>query len=215
MWERLWQLFFPDKCHGCGRFGMLLCDACVGRLMPYGEEMPECGASKFTIAFVYEGVLRSAILAVKYARQHRLGHRLGQILAAHTCLGDEVVVVPIAGSTQRVSKRGYDQAVILAQAVATAWQLPFSQQLVRMRETTAQAKLTRVQRHQNVAGAFVWQGGTPPARIMLVDDICTTGATIAAAITAIHQAGPCQVHVVVLARGLKPDGDLPVETPSL
>jgi predicted amidophosphoribosyltransferase len=60
-----------------------------------------------------------------------------------------------------------------------------------------------MQRQQNVAGAFMWQGGVPPNQIVLIDDICTTGATIAAAIAAIHQAGPCQVHVVVLARGAK------------
>ena len=203
MWERLWQLLFPDQCHGCGRFGTLLCRACVGQLVPYVDDIPVCGATNFTIAFVYAGVLRSAILAVKYARQRRLGTALGQLLAAQSWVSDDAVIVPIPGSPQRVAQRGYDQAVVLAQAVANARQLPLSQQLVRIRQTTAQAQLNRNQRYQNVAGAFVWQGGRPPAQIILIDDICTTGATIVAAIAAIHHAGPCAVHVVVLARGLK------------
>lgn len=203
MWERLWQLLFPDQCHGCGRFGTLWCRGCAAQLKPYTEDIPGCGATDFTIAFVYTGVLRSAILAVKYAHQRRLGTALGQLLAAHSWVSGDAVVVPIPGSPQRVVQRGYDQAVVLAQAVATARHLPLSQQLVRVRQTTAQAKLNRDQRYQNVAGAFVWQGGIPPARIVLIDDICTTGATITAAIAAIHHAGPCDVHVVVLARGLK------------
>lgn len=203
MWERLWQLLFPDQCHGCGCFGTLLCRACVGQLVPYSDDIPVCGATNFTIAFVYTGILRSAILAVKYARQRRLGTALGYLLAAQPWQSDDAVIVPIPGAPQRVAQRGYDQAVVFAQAVATARQLPLSQQLVRVRQTTAQAKLSRQQRYQNVAGAFVWQGGNPPARIILIDDICTTGATIATAIAAIHQVGPCQVHVVVLARGMK------------
>ena len=203
MWERLWQLLFPDQCHGCGRFGTLLCPECIAQLGRYVGDIPVCGAAHFTIAFVYAGVLRSAILAVKYARQRRLGVALGHLLAAHPWVSGDAVIVPIPGSSQRIAQRGYDQAVVLAQAVATTRQLPLSQQLVRVRQTTAQAKLNRMQRQQNVAGAFMWQGGSPPTRIILIDDICTTGATIAAAIAAIHHAGPCQVHVVVLARGAK------------
>jgi ComF family protein len=203
MWERLWQLLFPDQCHGCGQFGALLCQACAAQFARYVGDVPVCAAANFTIAFVYTGVLRSAILAVKYARQRRLGTALGQLLAAQSWVSDDAVVVPLPGSTQRVSQRGYDQAVVLAHAVARVRQIPLSHQLVRVRQTTAQAKLNRVQRQHNVAGAFVWQGGAPPAQLILIDDICTTGATIAAAIAAIHHAGPCHVHVVVLARGMK------------
>jgi ComF family protein len=203
MWERLWQLLFPDQCHGCGRFGTLVCSVCIAQLGRYVGDVPVCGATTFTIAFVYAGVLRSAILAVKYARQRRLGTALGQLLAAQPWVSGDAVIVPIPGSTQRIAQRGYDQAVVLAQAVATTRHLPFSQPLVRVRQTTAQAKLNRAQRQHNVAGAFVWQGDVPPPQVILIDDICTTGATIAAAIAAIHHAGPCQVHVVVLARGAK------------
>ena len=203
MWERLWQLLFPDQCHGCGRFGTLVCPVCIAQLGRYVGDVPVCGATTFTIAFVYAGVLRSAILAVKYARQRRLGTALGQLLAAQPWVSGDAVIVPIPGSTQRIAQRGYDQAVVLAQAVATTRRLPFSQQLVRVRQTIAQAKLNRAQRQHNVAGAFVWQGDVPPPQVILIDDICTTGATIAAAIAAIHHAGPCQVHVVVLARGAK------------
>ncbi|NBU64114.1 MAG: ComF family protein [Chloroflexia bacterium] len=202
MWERLWQLFFPDQCHGCRRFGALLCDTCSAQLGRYAGDSPACGATKFTIAFVYGGVLRSAILAVKYARQRRLGVALGELLAREPWQSGNAVVVPLPGAPQRVAQRGYDQAVVLAHAVATARRLPVSRQLVRVRHTTAQAKLSRRERHQNVAGAFVWHGTPPPAEIILVDDICTTGATMAAAISAITHAGPCAVHVVVLARGV-------------
>lgn len=204
MWERLWQLLFPDRCHGCGRFVGLLCATCVAQFDRYTDDVPVCGATNFTIAYVYVGVLRSAILAVKYAHQRRLGTALGQLLATQRWVSGDAIIVPLPGSAQRVSHRGYDQAVILAQAAACVWQRPLSQQLVRVRQTTAQAKLNRQQRQQNVAGAFAWQGDAPPTQVFLIDDICTTGATIAAAITAIHHAGPCQVHVVVLARGLLP-----------
>ena len=202
LWERLWQLLFPDQCHGCGCFGTLLCHECSTQLECYVGDVPACGATKFTIAFVYAGVLRSAILAVKYARQRRLGVALGDLLARQPWECGDAVVVALPGSTQRVAQRGYDQAVVLAHAVATIRQLPLSHQLVRVRQTTAQAKLNRSERQRNVAGAFVWQGAAPPSQIILIDDICTTGATLASAIAAIKHAGPCDVHVVVLARGM-------------
>lgn len=204
MWEWLWQWIFPDQCFRCGGYGTVLCHACCTTCHPYTGDMPTCGADSMTILYAYTGIMRQAILRLKYAQQRRMADVLGKLLAVPPWPPTQpVLVVPIPGSPQRVAARGYDQALLLAQQVALFRSCPMRSALVRIRNTTAQAQLNRHQRQHNVAHAFVWQGAPPPALVVLVDDVCTTGATLHEAIRAIRHAGPCHVHVVVVARGTR------------
>jgi predicted amidophosphoribosyltransferase len=93
----------------------------------------------------------------------------------------------------------------LAQAVARRLGAPYCAGLVRTRDTTAQAHLTKSQRAANVAGAFGWQGSVPLGRVLLIDDICTTGATIREAINALRAVGFTDIDVAVIARGQTSD----------
>lgn len=204
MWEWLWQWIFPDQCFVCGRDGTPLCRACCALCPTYTGDLPPCGADSMTILYAYTGTMRHAILRLKYAHQRRIAHVLGALLATHPWpVASQTLVVPIPGAPQRVATRGYDQAVLLAQRLAYQRDCAMRAALVRTRDTTAQARLNRQQRLQNVANAFIWQGTPPPALVVLVDDVCTTGATVHEAIRAIRRAGECHVHVVVVARGIR------------
>ena len=75
--------------------------------------------------------------------------------------------------------------------------------LVRVRNTTAQARLTKQQRQRNVHDAFAWRAPQAPHTVILVDDVCTTGATLRAAIAVLRRAGTTYVHVAVVARGIQ------------
>jgi ComF family protein len=200
MMERFLQWLFPDTCLGCTARGELLCQRCLQHAPRYGEAPPQTGAAQICIGFLYTGFVREALLLLKYCGQRRYAGVLARGVAPRLT-NKYVAIVPLPAAASRVAKRGYDQAVLLAEEVAAYLQVPCWRGLIRTRETTAQAKLDRNQRIQNVAAAFAWNGTIPDGGVLLVDDICTTGATLSEAIDTLHRAGIVCVDVMVVARG--------------
>lgn len=201
MWERIIQVIFPDRCLGCHAFGALLCPTCVATCPAYHGAMPHLGVTAMHVQFVYAGAIRQAILLLKYAGKRRIAPLLAQYMPA-IFPHQRVCYVAIPAAPARVAHRGYDQAVLLAQALAVRHGGWVSHQLVRVRNTPTQAKLTRVARHANVRGAFAWQGHAVGDPVVLVDDVCTTGATLHEATAVLRDAGMTRIAVQVVARGL-------------
>jgi ComF family protein len=102
----------------------------------------------------------------------------------------------------RVLERGHSTAEQLARELARGWRLDRRAVLGRTRFVEAQRGLGLTERRRNVEGAFRARGAVP-ARVCLVDDVYTTGATVSAAATALRKAGAREVHVVTLARALR------------
>lgn len=201
MWERILHAIFPDQCLGCQSFGGLLCDRCVATCPVYVGDVPDLGGVPCVVQFAYTGLLRRAILVLKYAGRRRMADALAMHLPA-VFAGQRVCYVAIPAAPARVAQRGYDQAVLLASALAQRHRGYVVQQLVRVRNTPTQAKLNRQARQRNVQGAFVWRGPAIVDPIVLVDDVCTTGATLQSAIAVLHAAGMHQMAVQVVARGV-------------
>ncbi|MCS6841555.1 MAG: ComF family protein [Roseiflexus sp.] len=203
--DSLLSLLLPDRCAGCGRLGALLCDECRHRLVVYDEALPRV-ADQLTgvrIAYVFEGPLRHALHQLKYRRRRRVARPLGTLMASHLhthplpC--DALIPVPL--HQKRLKERGFNQAELLAREVARATGFPLVVgPLVRIRATRQQALLGVAERIENVADAFVWKGPAPPARIVLVDDVLTTGATVNACAAALRAGGAREVYALALAR---------------
>lgn len=203
--DTLLSLLFPDRCAGCGRLGTLLCDECRHRLVVYDGDPPRV-ADQLTdvrIAYVFEGSLRHALHQLKYHRRRRVARPLGGLMAAHLqahplpC--DALIPVPL--HPKRLKERGFNQAELLAREVAAATGVPLIVgPLVRVRATHQQALLDVAGRIENVADAFVWTGHAPPARVVLVDDVLTTGATVNACAAALRAGGARAVYALALAR---------------
>lgn len=170
-------------------------------------DCPPKGIDAVRAPFLYEGPLARAIRGMKFSGWHALGaHLAGAVAEMSRDLGADVVTwVPL--HRRRVARRGFDQAEVLARDLATRFELPVRRLLVRTRATPAQARRRGPERRLALEGAF--EALPPvPGRILLVDDVLTTGATAAACARSLKRAGGRRVSVAVAARSL--GGPLPV-----
>lgn len=207
--EGLLGLLFPDRCAACGRGGGLLCGGCRAGLRPYPTEGPPAGLDEVAVAWVYEGAVQRAVHVMKYGRRRRVARALADALA--DALGDAppgAALVPVPLHGERLAERGFNQSAELALRLGRRWGRPvLDGSLERGRDTGHQAGLSRRERLSNVTGAFDWRGaGPPPERVILVDDVLTTGATLAACAEALRAAGAREVRAVALARSIAPGG---------
>lgn len=213
-------VLYPELCPGCARRladpeGPPLCPSCLRDVPPAPAEEPaerlaalaEAPAlASLQALWVYDehGPVGRLQRSLKYGNAPFLGRRLGGLLAAHldgSAAATAEVVVPVPLAQRRSLERGYNQAGALAAGLADALGVAADPQaLVRSRATRSQISLARPRRWANVAGAFAcpdpaaFRGRT----VLLVDDVLTTGATLAASALPLLEAG-ATVHGVALA----------------
>jgi ComF family protein len=158
----------------------------------------------------YADPLRSVIHHIKYHRQDGLHRRLGRLLAEAVVAGDLEapldLVLPVPMHWLRRLLRGYDHARLLADTIAKELRLPAGGELIRVRHTPPQARLPRTRRTENVRGAFAVTGraAVEGARVLLVDDVTTTGATADEAARTLLAAGASTVLLAVIAKAEPP-----------
>jgi len=160
---------------------------------------------------------RPAVHALKYGGLPRIADDLTAVMAQlRPPSNGPSVLIPIPLATKRLRQRGYNQSEVLARALARQWRIPvLVTLLVRTRETPTQTALTPETRLANVAGAFGVRNAKCGMRnfafrlssfeLILVDDVFTTGATLAEAASALEQAGATRVMGVTFARAAIPD----------
>jgi ComF family protein len=202
-------LLFPDRCAGCARLGSLFCANCRATLAPYPRSLRQmpAGLSDLRIAYVFQSPLREAVHQLKYRKQRRVAEPLGLLMAEHIVAqpvaADAVLAIPMLAA--RLAERGFNQAEELAREVARLLDLPLLDKgLVRVRATEQQARLDARARAENMRDAFKWHGSPPAGRLLLVDDVLTTGATLGACAVALRAAGAQDIYGLALARS-RPD----------
>lgn len=196
----LLDLLFPPACGGCGRRGTLWCQDCAGSLQPASGG--ELAGIPLLAAARLEGAFQQAIHTYKYGSRPALGEQLARhLLTTARKAGiqlEALTFVPL--HPERARQRGFNQAERVARSLGKELRLPVVDGLSRIRATAAQVGLSGREREANVAGAFQWTGpGAPPAAAGLVDDVCTTGATLLAAAGALNKAGGSVAAFLVLA----------------
>jgi ComF family protein len=196
----LLDLVFPPRCGGCGRYGGAWCPNCADGLRP--APASTLAGIPLVAAGRLEGPLQQAIHTYKYRARPQLSSVLAQplsraIVAAGVTL-PALTFVPL--HPQRHRERGFNQAERLAAELSRALRVPLLSGLTRVRATPAQVGLSQAERQANLAGAFRWTAAQPPADgLGLVDDVCTTGATLTAAAQAVAEAGGSIGAFLVLA----------------
>jgi len=154
----------------------------------------------------YEGVLRELIHLYKYGRVKTLARPLGALLAAALPREERFdAVTPVPLHWRRQWQRGFNQSELLARGIARRCAIPVVHALKRVRPTVAQAGLSNTGRRQNVAAAFQlrrapWARTVEGKRLLLIDDVMTTGSTAAACALALKRAGAARVALLTVAR---------------
>lgn len=216
---------FPWACAACLRRLPLLkgpqCDRCGRLVAADGAGLCRfCRASPPPFAWaqhlaVYDGHLQAHLHKLKFENRRTIARPLGSLLGkvlARRRIARRAVVVPVPLHGKRLRQRGYNQAALLAEAVAAVLDRPFhGRVLVRRKETLTQARLTVQERLRNVQGAFVCLSPAEVAgrQIILVDDVFTTGSTCTAAAMALLRAGAASVAVACAAVAVSDQDLLP------
>ncbi len=217
------DLLYPPQCALCGTGGTLLCGACAGTLAPAdGDRCPLCwipsrregvcahceasppGFASLRAAFVMEGATRRLVHELKYEGMTSLAGVMAALLMERLDplpAADVVVPVPLHRSRERA--RGYNQAAELARHVAAALGAPHDTRAVRRIRNTAPLTKTmhRADRLAIMGGAFAAKAARVEGRrVLLLDDVATTGATLDACARALVEAGAARVDCVTWAR---------------
>jgi len=202
----LYDFIFPPlpACPFCGAAKEKAegeCESCK----PEWEKLALPGKQKKPFAcYAYDGVVKTAVWQFKYSRLEDMAHfmagHIADMLKRQKVSADIVSYVPLHKSKRK--KRGFDQTQRLAEAVAGEMGLPLEKTLRRIKRTQTQAKLTAENRKQNVKNAFICDADTLTDKksvIILLDDVLTTGATMAAAVSALNSAGFTHIVPVTFA----------------
>ena len=197
----LLDLIFPPRCGGCGREGVAWCGRCAASVQPL--PLTTLNGTPLVAAGRLDGPLQRAIHTYKYRPRPGLARVLAEPLRRAIAAADleitALTYVPL--HPQRRRERGFNQAERLASTLAPPLGVPLVGGLSRLQPTPAQVGLSQAERRLNMVGAFGWTAATPPPYgLALVDDVCTTGATLEAAAEAVVRAGGSIGAFVVLAR---------------
>jgi ComF family protein len=198
----LLDLLFPTRCAACGRVDTDWCPACARDLADLPLDPHD--AADIVSTGAHSGLLQSAVQGLKYHGVRALAEPLGARVAAAVARLRPAMVVPVPASAARIRSRGYNQAALIAAACARSLGVPAEPlALIRLRETRSQVGLTRLERLENVVGAFA----ADPARVtgaavLLVDDVYTTGATLRECLTALRAAGASEARAATVSFAL-------------
>jgi ComF family protein len=213
---RVLDLLLPPACAGCGRFGHLVCNDCLAGFraatLPGDQFMASDpgtmvgDALELAIAaFAHDGMLRRSLQRLKYGGSGRIAVPLAlaaaPALEALTRACGSLPLIPVPVHAARLRQRGYNQAGLLADALGAVAGLPVLDILERRRATARQHGLGKAARLRNLRGAFSLRNGTqPPPRLILVDDILTTSATLESCAQVLRDAGAASVYGFAIAR---------------
>ena len=224
LWGSL-DLIFPPTCGGCDKRGVRWCDACLGkvkritspicRICGQPWELPglchRCSTKKPTFKALrswakYDGPVGEAIRRLKYGRDISLGLILADFMAdLLSGLEWQIgLVIPVPLGVARLKERGYNQAALIAKPLALNIGLPYdTHALARVRETRSQVGLSFDKRIDNVKDAFqANRDHVNKMRVLIIDDVATSSATLDACGTALQIAGAVEVYGLTLARAI-------------
>ena len=190
MFEALRELVFPIVCLGCSRARVALCSSCL----PLAESLAfTAGGVPVRALGAYDGVLRTANVRMKDGERAYLA-AFAALIAERMSI--ERTLVPLPTTAARRAARGFDQSIAIAELVARACDVPMQHLLVKH----GSAQHGRRREERLIGPSFAVRRGPLPESVVLLDDVCTTGGTIRAAVAQLTAAGVRVDGTIVVAR---------------
>jgi len=217
----LLDALLPRRCLVCGDVADELCERCLAVLPrlppPFCERCgaptgwpvrrcAECAGRRLAFtsaraAVAYDPVVRALVAGWKEQGRRRVAAVAGEVVSAAVRRPDVDALVPVPADAERRARRGHSPAARLADQLGARWELPVRDVLVR-RPGPRQRGLALADRRRNVRAAFR-AVASAPARVVLVDDVYTSGSTATAAASALRRAGAARIDVVTFARAVR------------
>lgn len=223
------DLLFPIRCGGCGKRGQFVCGDCqrdlkfcsdnvclkCDKASVKGHTHRQCATQftpeKFLSIYTYKRPFSKILQKAKYSPyafnslQELLPIAWSELVDKGVSFGPETIVIPIPLHWRRRMIRGFNVSELIARSLVTYFGLTLDvKSLLRIKNTKTQTRLKREERHQNVSGAFKVRSQVTSKLvdkdILLIDDVCTTGATFLSAAKALKEAGCGQVWCLSLAK---------------
>lgn len=220
LWHALLDLLFPEgvRCLCCqealgDRQEDGVCPACsralgeleaVQQARVFHEPLPE-GIAYVNSVYPYTGQARRLILRLKFESVRAAAVPLGRAMAMLPS-GEEELLVPVPTTRRRMRRRGFNHAALLCEEVSKTLGMPMADALSRRDDRAAQSKLSARLRRQNIIDTMCADERVRGKRILLVDDVYTTGSTAQEAARALLEAGAVSVGVFTAARSLYKEG---------
>lgn len=217
MIEHIISIFAPHHCLGCGiDDNRLICSKCQSSIKSYNPicyrcdraaEKGLCGTcrkisplTRVQIRARYQGLAKAILWKLKFDRAKSAAREIAQLLPTPiVALPENVLIVPLPTATSRIRHRGYDQAVLIAQAFAKRYQLSYADLLIRTGQSR-QVGATRTQRQQYAARLYrLKEADVQHMHIILIDDVITTGSSFEAAARLLLAAGASSVQALAFA----------------
>ncbi|MEO5627551.1 MAG: phosphoribosyltransferase family protein [Candidatus Saccharimonadales bacterium] len=220
MWkvDQVLQIFAPFDCLGCQKEGALLCRDCIVNCLPPAPDScykcrqpaqqalcevcrPHPTLLSVNVSTAYKGVSQQLVGRLKFERTQAAAYIIGRIMDRRLPIYKDYVVVHVPTVAQRVRQRGYDQAQLIARELARSRHLPY-QSLLRRHGKTRQVGANRQERLQQLQHAYYCPNPQLVAgkKVLLVDDVLTTGATIEVASRVLKENGAKEVRAVLFAQ---------------
>lgn len=217
IWNDFVDLIFPRCCEACENAlignEQIICTACRIALPRVKTDsilsdtlkdkflhMPEIAGTASFLLFTKKGKVQKLLHALKYKGRPEVGKELGfmfgQELAEQKLLPDADLIVSVPLHKKRMAKRGYNQSDMLAEGFSLATEIPWSGGVLeRTKNTTSQTGKTKSERRENVRNVFAVRQKLDKAKVILIDDVMTTGATLEACVDALR-AGGCETFYI-------------------
>ncbi len=205
--KRLVDVVYPPRCLLCHAMDEAFCSSCRA-LLPEAPVAPVPEGILEALAVAeHDGPARDAVHRLKFGRQSILAEPMGEMMAgalvrAHFWSYDALVPVPL--HWVRHLSRGYNQSQLLAEEVSRRLGVPVVCALARRRYTRSQVGLPAEERRRRIMGAFGTTRSVVGRRLVLIDDVLTTGGTVTAAAEALRAAGAAAVYALTFTRAGAP-----------
>ena len=202
--RKLLHIVYPTRCPSCnGYIGAndRFCAGCYSKFIRYSGNFQIPGAASFSSVFLYDDNIHPAITTLKNGvcgnAPYALGSELSELLISNSTARKVDVIIPVPMTRAERKRRGYNQSLLLAKTVSRIIGKPLLRKTAaKIKATRPQKSLSMAERRKNIIGAFaiVDAESIRGKRVLLVDDICTTGSTLGELTRLVMENGALEVH---------------------